>query len=110
MQECDARRTLELDLRSALAEGAFELHSSADRQHRFTHGHGAGVALLRWNHLATRLGATQRVSWLWRRRLASICAIGQWVLFKACREATKWPKHHACCGKSFASSVQAGRP
>jgi diguanylate cyclase (GGDEF)-like protein len=86
-----ARRTLELDLRSALAEGAFELHYQpiVNIDSRKVTGL---EALLRWNHPQRGWVPPSEFVAL-AEATGLICAIGQWVLFKACREATKWPKH-----------------
>ena len=86
-----ARRTLELDLRSALAEGAFELHYQpiVNIDSRMVTGL---EALLRWNHPQRGWVPPSEFVAL-AEATGLICAIGQWVLFKACREATKWPKH-----------------
>ena len=86
-----ARRTLELDLRSALAEGAFELHYQPIVNINSRRVTGL-EALLRWNHPQRGWVPPSEFVAL-AEATGLICAIGQWVLFKACREATKWPKH-----------------
>ena len=89
--QMQARRKLELDLRSALVGEQLELYyqpivSLASKEIT------GFEALLRWHHpdrgmvpptefipLAEEIGESE--------------AIGAWVLKAACREATKWPEH-----------------
>jgi diguanylate cyclase (GGDEF)-like protein len=83
------RRTLEFDLRKALVLRQFELHYQA--QVNAENGSILGlIALLRWRH--PQRGLLLPVEFL---RLAEetglAIPIGEWVLRRACRDATSWP-------------------
>ena len=84
-----ARRQMELDLRSALANGGFELHY----QPVFnldTNTITAFEALLRWTHPERgSISPTQFIPLAEETGL--IGAIGAWVLREACRQAQTWP-------------------
>jgi diguanylate cyclase (GGDEF)-like protein len=84
-----ARRTLELDIRQAIAEGAFELHY----QPIVNLGSNEIVgceALLRWNHpVRGMISPTEFIPVAEETGL--ILQIGDWVLTTACAEATNWP-------------------
>jgi predicted signal transduction protein with EAL and GGDEF domain len=84
-----ARRQMELDLRSALANDGFELHY----QPVFnldTNTITAFEALLRWTHPERgSISPTQFIPLAEETGL--IGAIGAWVLREACRQAQTWP-------------------
>jgi EAL domain-containing protein (putative c-di-GMP-specific phosphodiesterase class I) len=84
-----ARRRMELDLRSALANDGFELHY----QPVFnldTNTITAFEALLRWTHPERgSISPTQFIPLAEETGL--IGAIGAWVLREACRQAQTWP-------------------
>ena len=84
-----ARRSLELDLRTALADGAFELHYQPI-VHIDTNTVTGFEALLRWNH-PNRGWVPPSEFIALAEETGLICAIGEWALFAACREATNWP-------------------
>jgi diguanylate cyclase (GGDEF)-like protein len=84
-----ARRSLELDLREALAKGELRLEYqpliSVER------GRVIGFeALLRWDH--PRRGVVPPVEFIGvAEEIGLIQPIGAWVLREACAEAAKWP-------------------
>jgi diguanylate cyclase (GGDEF)-like protein len=84
-----ARRTLELDIRQAIAEGAFELHY----QPIVNLGSNEIVgceALLRWNHPVRGMISPAEFIPV-AEETGLILQIGDWVLTTACAEATNWP-------------------
>ena len=85
-----ARRALELDLRSALAAGEFELfyqplvNLSSDRICGFE-------ALMRWHH-PTR-GLVSPADFIpVAEEIGLILPLGEWALNQACMEASSWPE------------------
>jgi diguanylate cyclase (GGDEF)-like protein/PAS domain S-box-containing protein len=83
------RRTLELDLRKALAAGEFELYY----QPLITLETGviSGFeALLRWHHPLRGMVAPAEFIPL-AEEIGLIVPIGEWVLRQACAEAAGWP-------------------
>jgi diguanylate cyclase (GGDEF)-like protein len=84
-----ARHTLELDIRQAIAKGAFELHY----QPIVNLGSNEIVgceALLRWNHPVRGMISPAEFIPI-AEETGLICQIGDWVLTTACAEATSWP-------------------
>jgi diguanylate cyclase (GGDEF)-like protein len=84
-----ARRTLELDLRKALAAGEFEVYY----QPLVTLETGviSGFeALLRWHHPLRGMVAPAEFIPL-AEEIGLIVPIGEWVLRQACAEAATWP-------------------
>ncbi|VIO65547.1 putative signaling protein [Bradyrhizobium ivorense] len=88
-RQLQARRSLERDMRSALAHGEFELHYQP-----FIHvvsGETCGFeALLRWNH--PERGRVSPADFIpLAEETGLIVPLGEWVLMTACAEAAKWP-------------------
>jgi diguanylate cyclase (GGDEF)-like protein len=86
-----ALRTLELDLRQAIADGGFELHyqplvSLAD------HKVSGCEALLRWRHPARGMISPAEFIPV-AEETGLINPLGEWVLTTACTEAASWPDH-----------------
>ncbi|TXM76373.1 EAL domain-containing protein [Methylobacterium sp. WL12] len=84
-----ARRLFEVDLREAVANEDFEVHYqpiyclNAERICGFE-------ALLRWNHPVR--GRVSPVEFIpVAEELGLIVPLGEWVLRRACEEATRWP-------------------
>ena len=84
-----ARRMLERDLREALANEAFEVYYQPiynldiDRVCGFE-------ALLRWNHAARGFISPAEFIPI-AEELGLIVPLGEWVLRRACEEASRWP-------------------
>jgi diguanylate cyclase (GGDEF)-like protein len=88
-RKMQARRALELDLRTALAHGELELYFQplvnllSGRVTSFE-------ALLRWRH--PRRGIVPPLEFVpLAEEIGLIIPIGDWVLREACREAATWP-------------------
>ncbi|WP_051346025.1 EAL domain-containing protein [Bradyrhizobium sp. th.b2] len=86
-----ARRSLELELRQAIADGSFELHYQP-----LLHLEDSRVscceALLRWRH--PERGMISPADFIpVAEDTGLINDIGRWVLNTACREAVNWPEH-----------------
>jgi diguanylate cyclase (GGDEF)-like protein len=84
-----ALRTLELDLRRALAEGGFELNyqplvNLADGRVN------GGEALLRWRHAARGMVSPAEFIPV-AEETGLINQLGEWVLTTACADAASWP-------------------
>ncbi|HBY30895.1 MAG TPA: bifunctional diguanylate cyclase/phosphodiesterase [Bradyrhizobium sp.] len=84
-----ARRSLERDMRSALANGEFEL-----RYQPFIHvasGETCGFeALLRWHHPKRGLVPPDQFIPI-AEEIGLIGPLGEWVLGRACEQAVTWP-------------------
>jgi diguanylate cyclase (GGDEF)-like protein/PAS domain S-box-containing protein len=86
-----ARRTLELDLRQAIADGGFEVHYQPVIDLKDNKISGC-EALLRWRH--PQRGAISPADFIpVAEDTGLINELGQFVLETACREAAKWPEH-----------------
>ena len=86
----EARRTLELDLRRAVALKQFEMvyQPQFDLEHNTLVGF---EALLRWNHPVRGLVFPGEFVPL-AEEIGLITSIGEWTLRTACREAAGWPR------------------
>jgi len=83
-----ARRTLELDLRSALAAGEFELYYQP-LVNLLSNQICGFEALMRWHH-PTR-GLVSPVEFIpVAEEIGLIVSLGEWALNQACREAAGW--------------------
>jgi diguanylate cyclase (GGDEF)-like protein len=84
-----ARRMLELDLRQAIAEDAFELNYQPVVNLRSNKVVGC-EALLRWKHPVRGMVSPAEFIPI-AEETGLICQIGDWVLATACAEAASWP-------------------
>ena len=102
-----ARRNLERDMRSALANGEFELHY----QPFYNVGSdepGGFEALLRWHH--PQRGLVSPVEFIpLAEETGLIVPLGEWVLRAACAEAAKWPARPQDRSKSVTRAIQEQR-
>jgi diguanylate cyclase (GGDEF)-like protein len=85
-----ARRELEMDLRTALANNEFELHYQPLVSLK-TNEITAFEALLRWKRASHGLVSPADFIPV-AEETGLIVPIGEWVLRKACEEAAKWPE------------------
>ena len=90
-QEANLRRELEADLRTALAQGGFELHYQPLVDLRSDEVTGC-EALLRWRHPVRGMVSPADFVPV-AEETGLIEEIGQWVLRTACAEAATWPAH-----------------
>jgi diguanylate cyclase (GGDEF)-like protein/PAS domain S-box-containing protein len=84
-----ARRELEIDLRKAIADQAFEIYYQPClnlQSNRIT----ACEALVRWRHAARGMVSPAEFIPI-AEETGLINELGEWVLAKACAEATTWP-------------------
>ncbi|MCA6123373.1 EAL domain-containing protein [Bradyrhizobium sp. WSM 1704] len=88
-RQLQARRKLERDMRSALANGEFELHYQPFIN--VESGETSGFeALLRWHHPQRGMVSPAQFIPL-AEETGLIVPLGEWVLLTACAEAAKWP-------------------
>ncbi|OYU35941.1 MAG: GGDEF domain-containing protein [Novosphingobium sp. PASSN1] len=83
------RRQLELDMREALRNGAFELHFQPlfSMAHQRVKGF---EALMRWNHPVR--GAISPAEFIpLAEETGLIIPLGEWALMEACHQASAWP-------------------
>jgi predicted signal transduction protein with EAL and GGDEF domain len=86
-----ARRVLEMDLRQAISDGAFEVHYQPCVNLRDNKITGC-EALLRWRH--SERGMISPAEFIpIAEETGLINQLGEWVLTTACAEATTWPDH-----------------
>ncbi|WP_338689551.1 EAL domain-containing protein [Bradyrhizobium sp. 26S5] len=90
-KHANLRRALEADLRTALADGGFELHYQPLVDLRSDEVTGC-EALLRWRHPVRGMISPAEFIPL-AEETGLIEEIGQWVLRTACTEAAAWPAH-----------------
>jgi diguanylate cyclase (GGDEF)-like protein len=84
-----ARRTLELDIRQAIADGAFDIHYQPIVN--FGSNEIVGCeALLRWYHPVRGMISPAEFIPI-AEETGLICQLGDWVLTTACAEAANWP-------------------
>jgi diguanylate cyclase (GGDEF)-like protein len=89
--EEQARRQIELDLRSAVAHSQFAVHYQPFVN--IDTGEVSGVeALVRWRHPQRGLLLPARFIPL-AEETGLIVPLGEWVLRKACKDASNWPSH-----------------
>jgi diguanylate cyclase (GGDEF)-like protein len=87
--QMQARRTMEIELREALARDELEVHYQPIFNVSLNQVTGF-EALLRWNH--STMGTISPAQFIpIAEELGLIEAIGAWVLQQACRDATTWP-------------------
>jgi diguanylate cyclase (GGDEF)-like protein len=87
--KAQARRNLELDLRQAVATGAFELHYQPLVNLK-TGRISTCEALLRWPH--PQRGMISPAEFIpIAEEMGLIVEIGHWVLRRACRDCVQWP-------------------
>jgi diguanylate cyclase (GGDEF)-like protein len=90
-RQANLRRELDRDLRTALAEGGFEIHYQPLVDLRSAEVTGC-EALLRWRHPVR--GMISPADFIpVAEETGLIEEIGQWVLRTACTEAATWPAH-----------------
>jgi diguanylate cyclase (GGDEF)-like protein len=87
--QAQARRSLELDLRDAVASGAFEVYYQPLINLK-THRIGTCEALLRWPHASRGMVSPAEFIPV-AEEMGLIVEIGNWVLHQACAECMKWP-------------------
>ena len=103
----EARRTLEIDLRQALANEEFELHFQPLvnlKSGRIS----TCEALLRWRHPVRGMVSPADIIPV-AEEMGLIVDLGRWMLRKACMECMKWPERCAwpstCRRCSFISAT-----
>lgn len=89
--EIQQRRTLETELRDALANGEFEVYYQPF-YNIVSQMTCAFEALLRWRHPVRGIVLPDQFIPM-AEETGLIVPIGEWILMEACREATKWPAH-----------------
>jgi len=87
--ELEARNTLESDLRDAIARCQFELHYQPFFDVQTGHRQGF-EALVRWRHPVRGLVPPDQFIPL-AEETGLIVPLGEWVLQRACEDATSWP-------------------
>ena len=100
-----ARNAIEDDLRTALAEGHFELHY----QPQVHEGQVIGAeALLRWAHPTRGMIPPGKFISI-AEETGLIVPIGDWVLRKACAQLVAWSAHPLTAGLTLAVNVSASQ-
>jgi len=89
--EARVLRTMETDLRAAVAKGEFELYYQPI-VNAVTKAVIAVEALVRWHH--PERGLIEPAEFIpMAEQTGLIVPLGQWVLLKACSDAVEWPLH-----------------
>jgi diguanylate cyclase (GGDEF)-like protein/PAS domain S-box-containing protein len=86
-----ARRRLEVDLRAALANDELDLHYQPIYDLECERINGF-EALLRWQHPTRGMVSPTEFIPI-AEEIGLIVSLGEWVLYRACAEASKWPEH-----------------
>ena len=90
-EAAQARRLIEAELQTALAEQQFELHYQTLVEASGEHVVGV-EALVRWHHPVR--GLVPPLSFIpIMEETGLILPLGRWVLERACRDALQWPPH-----------------
>lgn len=105
-EEARRRRSLETDLRHALARNEFELHYQA-QVNMLSHRVSGFEALLRWRNPQRGLVPPNDFIEI-AEELGLINDIGAWVLKEACREALNWPENLTVAVNASPLQVEAG--
>ncbi|QRM33532.1 bifunctional diguanylate cyclase/phosphodiesterase [Microvirga sp. VF16] len=88
--QLDARRSLEIDLRTALANDEFELFFQPQVDIQLNEINGF-EALLRWRHPKwSKVSPAEYIPVA--EDIGLISPLGEWVIQTACAEAVKWPR------------------
>lgn len=102
-----SRKSLEIDLRRALARKEFELCFQPLYDPQSSDYNGA-EALLRWRH--HERGVVSPADFIpLAEELGLIVPIGEWVLEEACREAASWPSHMRVAVNVSAVQMMSGK-
>jgi diguanylate cyclase (GGDEF)-like protein/PAS domain S-box-containing protein len=104
--EARLRRELEVDLREAVSKNELVLHYQTfiDVASRRICG---AEALVRWNHPKRGLLGPDRFVPI-AEELGLIIPIGEWILRRACRDATTWPEHVKLAVNLSAAQLRSG--
>jgi diguanylate cyclase (GGDEF)-like protein/PAS domain S-box-containing protein len=86
-----ARRRLEVDLRAALANDELDLHYQPIYDLECERINGF-EALLRWQHPTRGMVSPSEFIPI-AEEIGLIVSLGEWVLYRACAEASKWPEY-----------------
>ncbi len=102
-----AQRSLETDLRGALADGQFELNFQPlfGAKRRRVSGF---EALMRWHH--PQRGSCRPSEFIpAAERIGLIAALGEFALREACTTAARWPEHLRIARQSLTGPVRGSR-
>jgi diguanylate cyclase (GGDEF)-like protein/PAS domain S-box-containing protein len=102
-----ARRRLEVDLRAALANDELDLHYQPIYDLECERINGF-EALLRWQHPTRGMVSPTEFIPI-AEEIGLIVSLGEWVLYRACAEASKWPEHVKLAVNVSASQFASNR-